>query len=72
MKDSMINPPILDLLDKVENRYSLVVVASKRARQLIDGAKPLVDVDTTKPVTVAVNEINKGKIKYESGKSGVK
>ena len=33
----MISPSILSLLDKVDNRYSLVVVTSKRARQIIDG-----------------------------------
>lgn len=70
--NSMINPPILDLLTKVENRYSLVVVTSKRARQLIDGAAPLVDIDSTKPVTIAINEINQDKIKYKSVKSGIK
>ncbi|HAZ36391.1 MAG TPA: DNA-directed RNA polymerase subunit omega [Clostridiaceae bacterium] len=70
--DSMINPPILDLLTKAENRYSLVVMVSRRARQLIDGATPLVDIDSTKPVTIAINEINQGKITYESVKSGTK
>lgn len=70
--DSMINPPILDLLTKAENRYSLVVMVSKRARQLINGATPLVDIDSTKPVTIAINEINQGKITYESVKSDTK
>lgn len=72
MNSSMINPSIVDLLKKVDNRYYLIVMASKRARQLIEGDKPLVDIDSTKPVTIAVNEINEGMITYESLKEGIK
>ncbi|CDF57883.1 DNA-directed RNA polymerase subunit omega [Thermobrachium celere] len=69
---NMINPSIVSLLQRVSDRYSLVVVTAKRARQLIDKAEPLVKVNSNKPVTVAINEINQGKIKYESLKSGIK
>lgn len=72
MKSSMINPPILDLLEKVDNRYSLVVVTSKRARQIIAGEKPLTEVDSNKPLTVAIDEINKGAITYKTTKEGIK
>ncbi|MEG2338036.1 MAG: DNA-directed RNA polymerase subunit omega [Clostridium sp.] len=72
MSNSMINPPIIDLLDKVGNRYSLVVVAAKRARNIIDGAEPNVQVPSNKPVTIAVAEINQGKIEFESLKEGIK
>lgn len=65
MSNSMINPPILSLMEKVHNRYALVVVASKRARQLISGEPKLVDIESNKPVTVAINEINEGKISFE-------
>jgi DNA-directed RNA polymerase, omega subunit len=68
----MINPSIMSLLEKVDNRYALVVVTAKRARQIIDGEKKLTDVDSTKPVTIAINEINEGKIVYESVKGGIK
>jgi DNA-directed RNA polymerase subunit omega len=68
----MISPSILSLLDKVDNRYSLVVVTSKRARQIIDGESPLIDIDSKKPVTIAINEIDQGKIQYESVKGGIK
>jgi len=70
--NSMINPSIVSLLKKVDNRYSLIVLTAKRSRQLIDGAKPLVDMDSTKPVTIAINEIDQGKITYESVKTGIK
>ncbi|MEF9933685.1 MAG: DNA-directed RNA polymerase subunit omega [Clostridium sp.] len=72
MSNSMINPPIIDLLDKVGNRYSLVVVAAKRARNIIDGEEPNVQVPSNKPVTIAVAEINQGKIEFESLKEGIK
>lgn len=45
MNNSMINPAITDLLKKVDNRYSLVVVTSKRARQLVDGDEALLESD---------------------------
>lgn len=70
--NSMINPSIVSLLKKVDNRYSLIVLTAKRSRQLIDGAKPLIDMDSTKPVTIAINEIEQGKITYESVKTGIK
>lgn len=64
MNNSMINPSIVDLLKKVDDRYSLVIVTSKRARQIIAGKKPLVHVDSQKPLTIAINEVNEGKVKY--------
>jgi DNA-directed RNA polymerase subunit omega len=72
MSDAMINPSVMSLLEKVDNKYSLVVIAAKRARQLIDGDKPLVDIDSTKPVTIAINEIHQDKISFESLKTGIK
>lgn len=72
MNNSMINPSIVSLLEKVDNRYSLVVVTARRARQLIDGEEPLVEIDSPKPVTIAINEVHDGKISYESVKSGIK
>lgn len=46
-----------DCLDNVLNRYDLVMLASKRARDLSLGAEPLVDVDNDKPTVVALREI---------------
>ncbi|MDV3428643.1 MAG: DNA-directed RNA polymerase subunit omega [Bacillota bacterium] len=65
MNNSMINPSIIDLLEKVGDRYSLVTITARRARQLIEGSKPLVDIDSTKPVTIAINEINQSLVKYK-------
>lgn len=65
MNNSMINPSVVDLLDKVHDRYSLVILTSKRARQIIDGSKPEVEVPSHKPLTIAINEIDQDKINYE-------
>ena len=68
----MIKPPLEALLDRVESKYALVIVAAKRARQLKDGALPLVDVDSSNPVTIALEEIAAGKIRYDGPRAGIK
>ena len=47
----------------VNSRYSIVKATAKRARQIIDGAEPLVYSAGKKPLSIAVEELNKGKIK---------
>lgn len=50
-----------DCLDKVDNRFQLVMIASKRARQLqIEGKDPLVSVDKDKPTVIALREVADG------------
>jgi DNA-directed RNA polymerase subunit omega len=68
----VIKPPLEALLDRVDSKYALVIVAAKRARQLKEGALPLVDVDSTNPVSVALEEIAAGKIRYEAPRAGIK
>ena len=51
-----------DCLQKVDNRFELVVLASKRARQLFKGAKPLIDSEN-REVVVALREIAVGKVR---------
>jgi DNA-directed RNA polymerase subunit omega len=46
-----------DCLDKVDNRFQLVLVATKRARQLSKGAEPFVAWENDKPTVVALREI---------------
>ncbi|MGL5381352.1 DNA-directed RNA polymerase subunit omega [Clostridium sp.] len=72
MNNSMINPSIMDLLQKVEDRYSLVIVTSKRARQLIEGNEPLIYTKSHKPLTIAINEVNEGAVGYTREKEGNK
>lgn len=47
----------------VNSRYSIVMATSKRARQIISGDEPLVGSAGKKPLSVAVEELNQGKIK---------
>jgi len=47
----------------INSRYSIVIATAKRARQIIAGEDPLVDTRQTKPLSVAIEELNKGKIK---------
>ncbi len=58
----MIYPPITELVEKTGSRYTLVIETAKRARQLAQGAEPLVSVDSNKEVTQAVNEIYNDKL----------
>ena len=55
-----------DCLEHVDNRFNLVLLASKRARQLAMGATPLVPVENDKPTVVALREIAVGKITKEN------
>lgn len=68
----LIKPTLESLMEKVDSKYTLVTLAAKRARQLTDGDTPLVDVDTNKYVSVAMEEIDAGKITYESPNAGIK
>ncbi len=55
-----------DCLDNVENRFELVMVASKRARQMATGGKdPLVEEESDKPTVIALREIAEGLITPE-------
>ena len=57
---SVNKPGIVELSKKVDCRYTLVVETSKRARQLVAGAQPLIDPKDMKPVSIAVEEIDRG------------
>ena len=72
----MIDPKIDDLLDKVDSRYTLVILAAKRAReinsyysQLGEGrgefVPPLVEGLGSKPLAIALQEVAKGKVGFE-------
>ncbi len=51
----------------VNSRYSIVMATAKRAREIIDGAEPLVDTkDCEKPLSIAIDELNQAKIKVEA------
>ncbi len=62
----MIYPPLSSLTTKAENKYTLVIEVAKRARQLVSGATPLIDVESEseKPVSIAVREVNEDLVTY--------
>lgn len=47
----------------VNSRYSIVIATAKRAKQLINGAKPLVETESRKPLSIAIEELYQGKVK---------
>ena len=54
-----------DCLDKVANRFQLVLLASKRARQLARGSEPLLEWENDKPTVMALREIAEDKVGVE-------
>jgi len=58
----MLKPAINDLIKITENRYSLIIASSKRARQIIAGEEPMIESEIKKPVSIATREIFEGKI----------
>lgn len=75
----MIHPSYKDLMNVVNanvepgeepvvnSRYSIVLATAKRARQLIDGAEPLVKASCDRPLSIAVAEVNDRKVKILTG-----
>jgi DNA-directed RNA polymerase subunit omega len=51
-----------DCLENVDNRFQLVLVATKRARQLVNGVEPFLPWENDKPTIMALREIADGKI----------
>jgi DNA-directed RNA polymerase subunit omega len=74
--EGITNPPIDDLLDKVDSKYRLVLFAAKRARQinayysqlgegLLENVGPLVETQhQEKPLSIALKEIEAGVLEY--------
>ncbi len=62
----MLNPSFDHVLKKGDSRYTLVMLTAKRARQIVDGSEPLVETESNKPVTIAIEEIVSGKVKYKN------
>ncbi|MCC5911965.1 MAG: DNA-directed RNA polymerase subunit omega [Clostridiaceae bacterium] len=65
----MLYPSTKDLMKKVDSRYTLVIAASKRARQLIDGHEPMVKAPLPKPVSIATVEILEDLVTYTRGEA---
>ncbi len=68
----MLYPSIDELLKQVDSKYTLAIASAKRARQIRDGNLPMVKSNSSKEVTVALEEIASGKIDYERMSNGIK
>jgi DNA-directed RNA polymerase subunit omega len=55
-----------DCLEKVDNRFALVLLAARRAKQIIKGSQPLIERAENKPVVTALREVAAGKVAYQS------
>ena len=60
----MLYPSINEIRKKADSRYTLVILAAKRARDIIDGKPILSDVDIDRPVSIAAHEIAEDLITY--------
>jgi len=52
----------------IESRSRLVIISAQRARQFLQGTRPLIATRHTKPTTIALEEVLKGKVKFLVGK----
>ena len=55
-----------DCLDRINNRFEMVLTATKRARQVANGAEPMVEEENDKPTVIALREIADGLIDLEN------
>lgn len=54
-----------EVLNKVDSKYRKILIAARRCKQIQNGAKPRVNMPTSKPTRVALAEIEKGLVNYE-------
>jgi DNA-directed RNA polymerase subunit omega len=64
----MTSLPITIKDDMIDTRYRLVIIASQRTKQLMQGAKPQVDTKAKKPTTVSLEEVLANKLEFFTGK----
>lgn len=60
----MLYPSINEIREKVDSKYTLVILAAKRSRDIIEGMPKLTEVEVDKPVSIAANEIAEDLITY--------
>jgi len=61
----MIRPSLDQLLEKVDSKYTLVILAARRGRAIQAGAPKQIDSRSNKPVTIALEELAAGKLFFE-------
>jgi DNA-directed RNA polymerase subunit omega len=60
----MIYPSADKIDEQIDSKYALVVLAAKRAKQLKEGSRPRIQTTSVNPLTIALEEIAQGEIKY--------
>ena len=60
--------PLEELLKTEDSHYKLVLLAARRANEIVKGSPPLIVTRSKKPAIVALEEIAKGKVKLEESK----
>lgn len=60
----MLEPSVELMRQKADSKYTLAILAAKRARDIVEGKPPLLDMDTDKPVSLATQEIAEDLITY--------
>ena len=55
----------MDIIGNIDSKYRYVILASKRAKQLLQGAKPKIELKTKNLIRIAQAEVRKGLIDYE-------
>ena len=61
----LLHPPIDEIKQKADSRYTLVIMAAKRARDLVSEKPALVEIDNHVPISIAAEEILNDKITYQ-------
>jgi DNA-directed RNA polymerase subunit omega len=60
--------PITIQGNSIDTHFRLVIIASQRTKQLMQGAKPIIDTKAKKPTTIALEEVLSGEIEFFTGK----
>lgn len=67
-----INEPTEQQPPEIDSKYRLIILAAKRSKQLQRGARPRIDIDSTKhkPTRIALEEVVQGRIRFHIKKDG--
>ena len=65
-------PPLNQMMSYVDSKYTLVIVAAKRARLTIDNNPDMLHTDMLNPVSLALEDVAEGKIDWRRTKDGIK
>lgn len=64
-KSPLIKEDILEIPGLVDSKFRLAILAAKRAKQIVNGSKKRVDINAENPLTIALEEIYRGKISFQ-------